>query len=493
MKLKGLARVFFGFVLVLGLCDARDLGAQVGQLQDRSSLAPETFLTPEQVSEDLDQFQRELEGRFAYLKTNDADYLSALRSIRRRAASGMTVHNLGIELKRVMGLFIDCHARISGYGAPEGYLPFHIEQIGNRYVAFQADRTGFLEASHPYIVAIDGRSIEEWGSILDVVLPEGSPTFLRTFTLLYLSYIQFARQIAGQLETTIVDVELESKDGRTRLSLALPVAGERPTSMDWPDTQSHIMEGNIGYLRITAWDEEAFNEVALWMPQFASTRGLIIDIRHNPGGTRNVLRELYPYFVSEERAPHVAGAAKYRLYRDFGPDHLSSRNLYPLSWTGWTAAERTAIAEFMETFRPEWHVPETEFSDWHFWVLSKASNPRAYSYEGRPIVFLMDHWNLSASDVILSSVKGLPNITLLGSPSGGMSGAIVDSILEHSELGLRLSSMASFQNTGRLFDGVGVEPDIHLDPEPEYYLVNGPDIVLERAVQIVMDRNPSQN
>ena len=498
MRVKGLAHVLFVLTLLFGLSDALDAGAQVpdppwqvGELQGRSFLAPETVLTPAQVSDDLDQFQMDLEGRFAYLKTNDADYLSVLRSIRRRAANGMTVHNLGIELKKVIGLFIDCHARISGYGAPEGYLPFGIEPIGNRCVAFRADRTGFLEASHPYIVEIDGRSIEDWGSILDVMLPEGSPTFMRTFTLRYLSSIQFTRQIAGQPETNIVDVELESKDRGTSLSLSLPITVESPTFSAWPDTRSHIMEGNIGYLRITGWGEDAFNEVAVWMPQFASTRGLIIDIRHNRGGTRNVLRELYPYFVSEDRAPHVAGAAKYRLYSEFGPDHLSSRNLHPQSWPGWTSAEQTAIAEFMETFTPEWHVPEQEFSDWHYWVLTKASNPQTYSYENRPIVFLMNHWNLSASDVILSSVKGLPNITLLGAPSGGMSGALVDSTLEHSELGLRLSSMASFQNTGRLFDGVGVEPDIYLDPEPEHYLLKGPDRVLERAIQIIMDRNPT--
>jgi hypothetical protein len=71
-----------------------------------------------------------------------------------------------------------------------------------------------------------------------------------------------------------------------------------------------------------------------------------------------------------------------------------------------------------------------------------------------------------------------------------MSGSAVDSTLEHSQLGLRLSSMTSFQNTGRLFDGVGVAPDVCLEPEPEYYLQNGPDIVLERAIQIIEERNP---
>jgi C-terminal processing protease CtpA/Prc len=162
--------------------------------------------------------------------------------------------------------------------------------------------------------------------------------------------------------------------------------------------------------------------------------------------------------------------------------------MHPQEWQGWTLAEQIAIAEFMETFEPEWEVPQGEFSDWHFWVLSKATKPQTYYFD-RPIVFLMDRRDYSASDVILSSVKGIPNVTLLGAPSGGMSGAVVDSVLQHSEINLRLSSMASFQNTGRLFDGVGVEPDIHLEPEPEYYLVGGPDAVLERAIQIITTRD----
>ena len=34
----------------------------------------------------------------------------------------------------------------------------------------------------------------------------------------------------------------------------------------------------------------------------------------------------------------------------------------------------------------------------------------------------------------------------------------------------RLASMASFQPDGRLFDGNGVQPDVHIDPFPEYYI-----------------------
>jgi hypothetical protein len=120
---------------------------------------------------------------------------------------------------------------------------------------------------------------------------KGSPSYVKRFTARYLEAIQFARQIAGLEARDVVDVELESEDKSTRVSLTLPVSYQWTAIPKWPESQSHVMEGNIGYLRITGWNASAYTEVASWMPQFAGTRGLIIDIRQNPGGTRNVLIE----------------------------------------------------------------------------------------------------------------------------------------------------------------------------------------------------------
>ena len=48
-----------------------------------------------------------------------------------------------------------------------------------------------------------------------------------------------------------------------------------------------------------------------------------------------------------------------------------------------------------------------------------------------------------------------------------------------------LASMASFQWTGRLYDGNGTQPDILVHPDPEAFLIGGRDNVLERALQIL--------
>jgi len=451
--------------------------------------AQTTNLTPQQIYEDLDQFQTELEERFAYLKVIRAEYKAAIRSIRRKAAQGLPLDEFGLELEKVIALFIDCHAGISGYSTPEGYLPFQMGAIGDRTVAFWVDRSNFLDPAYPYISRIDGKSMDEWEQIIRLILPKGSPQFVKTYVLRYLRYIQFSRGLAGTEQSGDVNVELESEDRTSQTVLSIPVSNENTSVQHWPERQSQIMEGNIGYLRITGWNSAAFTEVATWMPRFPDTRGLIVDIRHNRGGTRNVLRELFPYFVDTSDQPHVAGAAKYRLYKDFDSDHLNGRNMHTKDWSGWTPAESSAIAEFVMTFEPEWDPPKEDFSDWHFWVVSKLSKLYAYTYHN-PVIFLMDSTCFSASDVILSSVKGVHNITLIGTPSGGGSGAYIVTTLKNSGLTLRLSSMASFQNTGGLFDSRGVMPDIFLEPTPEYFLRNGADPVLEKAVQIILETEP---
>jgi len=459
-------------------------GGESGGPRDALTVVAE-FLTQTELEEDLDQFQTELEGRFAYLRYNEPDYGSAIRAIRENAVDGMSVDEFDIELSKVLALSIDGHGGIGGGRFPVGYLPFRMERIGNRYIAFWPDRRDFLETSYPYVTKIDGMSMDDWRAALRVIVAKGSPSYTTYFTLRYLEYIRFARSIAGTDDPDVVEVVLESRDGSRRVSTFLEIADEPPRVETWPDSESGFLDGNIGYLRITSWLEEGLDEIETWMPRFAGTRGLIIDIRDNRGGTRSILRELYPYVVSASDPPHVANAAKYRLYSEFPYDYLASRNMYRENWIGWSSAERSAISEFMETFEPEWIVPESEFSAWHFWVLSKTSKPDAYDYHGQ-IIFLMDKTCWSASDVVLSSVKGLPNVILIGEPSIGASGARIITTLRNSGLDLYLSSMASFQNTGQLYETNGIQPDIYLEPRPGFFLQDGDDRVLRYAIQRIV-------
>jgi C-terminal processing protease CtpA/Prc len=232
-------------------------------------------------------------------------------------------------------------------------------------------------------------------------------------------------------------------------------------------------------------DQNAVQEVLTWMPQFRETRGLIVDVRGNGGGSRDALRALFPYMMGEGDSPRVVNTAVYRLHPDNGQDHLGgSRFMYREDWSGWSPAEREAIQSFRRGFEPEWVPPDGEFSDWHYLVLSRRNNPEAYDY-GKPVVVLLDQKSFSATDIFLSAFKAWPGVTLVGSPSGGGSARRIGAMLPESGFSLGLASMASFQWSGLLYDGHGTEPDTIVDPVPEYFLVGGRDNIMETALELL--------
>ncbi len=375
-----------------------------------------TTLTADEISGDLEAFQNELEGRWAYLKTTGVDYRTLIGSVRDRAVEGMSSEEYALELQRIISMFIDGHAAVGGVRYPEGYLPFLIEPSGDRFVAFLPDRSGFLDDGFPHIRRIDGRPILEWITAAIPFSPKGSSQYQMRHALRQIRYLQFQRGVMGLPQGDTVNVELASADADTTLELSLTVAAQGPVYGIWPDTESGIIDGNVCYLRLEAMNGGAVDEVLSWMPRFRETRGLIVDVRGNGGGSRDALRALFPYVMTSDADPLVVNAAVYCLHPDYPTDHLGgSRYMYRENWPGWSPAERGAIARFKRTFTPEWTPPDEEFSQWHYLVMSRETNPAAFYY-GKPVIVLLDAKSFSATDIFVSAFKGYPLVPLMGSP-----------------------------------------------------------------------------
>ena len=226
-------------------------------------------------------------------------------------------------------------------------------------------------------------------------------------------------------------------------------------------------------------DEDAVAEINTWLPRFADTRGLIVDVRGNGGGSRDALMTLFPHLMREESV--VVNVAKYRLAPEFGENRLASRFLYRAEHPGWTDAEQRVVRAFAASFEPEWNPPEENFSAWHYLVISRGD---AEPYTA-PVVVLLDSSGLSATDIFLGALATLPNVTLMGEASSGGSANTEEVRLPNTNLRVKLASMASFRPNGRLYDGRGVEPDIAVQPAPSFFLQGGEDVVLERAVEML--------
>jgi hypothetical protein len=458
-------------------------------LGERFSRGMPLALTREDVLADLAEFQSKLESQFSYLRANNVDYVAAIKAIAERAGDKMETVKFAAELRELMALFIDAHAGVSpsGAGYKPGYLPFRIEPSGDRFVALRPDRSGFLDDELPYIRAIDGVELPRWLSAAAVDLPKGSPQLVRYRGLMLIALVQHFRGELGLAIKDTIEVEFAGRDGKTRRTSTWPVADRPALGGDWPPKRAPgILEGNIGYLRLESMNNDAVLLLRGWMPKFRDTDGLIIDVRGNGGGIRTPLLELAGYLLTKEDSPRIASIAKYRLAPQFSIDQLSrARYVYREDSDQFDDRERAAVRRFKQTFTPEWAPPADQFSEWHYLVLAKRADDPRFDYR-KPVAILMDEGCFSATDIFLGAFKGWPNVTLVGQPSSGGSAHSQGFRLPRSGFSVRCASMASFQPNGKLYDTNGVEPDVLVTRPPEYYLQGGKDVILDKALELVI-------
>jgi hypothetical protein len=451
-----------------------------------------TQLGQKDVERDLDELEWLFENRFSYLKRRPVDYQSALDCIRSSLGRGISRAELAVQLQKVFCLFGDGHSMVASptikrMGGP--YLPFLIADSKGRPVAFTSDRSAFLSPDHPYLVALDRVGLADWLALAKQTVAQGSKQLVRHACIRQLRNIGYLRKELSLPSTESLSVELESHDGHSRHRLNVQLTEEFPMYGCWPEGDvnapiASTLEGDVGYLRIAPFmsHEPEYQEGLIeGMETLRNTRGLVIDVRGNGGGSRAPLRTLFPFFLAPNAKPKVLNVAAYRLGHK--QDILAARWLYPVDWKGWSNAERDVIAQLAQTFTPEWELPAEQFSEWHYFVIGPSTAPGYYHYS-EPVVVLMDSVNFSAADIFLGAFKGHPNITLMGPPSSGGSGRTRQTWLANSRVCVYLSSMASFRPNGLLYEGRGIQPDIVMEPEPGY-LIGQSDATLQAAIRVL--------
>ena len=456
----------------------------------RRRVAKPQTISKEMAIEDLNDFKRQLEERFAYLKANEVDYQSELNAIAQKITDPMNVEQLESEIGKVISMFIDGHASPRGISREMKRgerLPFGIDYTDGKFVAFDSEREKFLSEKYPFVTHIDGVKVEEWLDAFDPFVVEGSPQWVRRRSLQNLTYLALGRKRLGLPNKPVVTVRLASYPNRKGRAASfetdLELGRSRIDDLEWDALRSGFLRQNIGYLNLRGgMNDRAVFAIRTQMEEFKNTRGLIVDVRGNTGGSRDPLLELFPFFMQVSEV-HIANASKYRKYVDFDPNHLGgSRFMYRESDQRWLDFEREAIESFKVNFKPEWEPTADDFSEWHYLVLSKKETDPQYFYD-KPVIVLTDENCFSATDIFVGALKGWRNVTVMGTATGGGSARTVEQLLPFSRIEVRLASMASFQPDGRLYDGNGIEPDIEVSPSPESFLKDGKDSVLEAAIE----------
>lgn len=184
----------------------------------------------------------------------------------------------------------------------------------------------------------------------------------------------------------------------------------------------------IGYLRIREFDgvtSDQFNE-AMAELKASDMKGLILDLRSNPGG------------------------------------------------------DLTAVTEVARRLLPEGLIVYTE---------DKAGKRTEYTCDGEyeiqiPMVVLVNEYSASASEILAGAIKDYNKGTLVGTTTYGK--GIVQRINRLEDgTALKLTVSAYFTPSGKNIHGIGIEPDVELEYDYEAYEADGTDNQIEKAIEIL--------
>lgn len=430
---------------------------------------------------------------YASLRGLDLDALAAAEIAALGPRPGWPAQLLAAQ--RLVAALGDGHAGVDPWrrAVPDVHLPFLVDEAEGGVVALRNDRSGFVDPQRPFLVALDGRDVEAWIASAAELVPHGSPQLVRSRAIDGLRDAGLLRERLGLDAAPAIEVALRGPGDAATASLSMRLTDRRPRTGTWPRRTTRRLPSGIAYLRLDSMTPRDRESEEAWSARLrrelleaAGAPGIVIDVRGNGGGSRLPIRAMLPLMLAADAAPRVVAVARYRRdpLQAAEPEssYLSDRFMAPRDAPEWTDAERAAIDRFRTRFVPEWCPDDALLSVPHYMVVSPAPGPRAPL---PPIVVLQDERCFSATDVFLAAIGGVPGVTRIGLPSAGGSARSRFFPLERLGARVRLATMVSWQPDGRLFDGVGVAPDVRV-PRDAGDLVGAGDHQLDAAIAFLV-------
>ncbi len=473
------------------------------------------YLTQEEALEDFKEFKTLLKTQSSYYQVSDFDFENSYNEVERKInqKDSIPVYFLAFELEKIISNIIDRHANIrmenfeeDDYELYSLHLPFAVSSLGNKIVALNYNRTTktyeYFDQSYPYLKEIDGVDIKDFlnnNAYTRKLSPKKAKQSDELKDLRDIGELYFK-----QGRTTLTDVEVTLTNGKTDKKMVLPVSNKRSWYFNIGSTSFNRdyrdfgrdedfelskldkwLTDSIAYLAIPSM--VSYEEIPNLEPYLKSTikkykdsKAIIIDIRGNSGGTREILNTLSGYFVQPEQSPWVANVAYVRSdqFLDEDISSMQSRFLYNYNSKMLSNKDRKTIDSFNIDYKIELKFEDTKFSEPYYMILHSKQPIDC------PIYVLVNEECFSAASVFTSALKDLDNVKIVGITTNGSSGRSQKFHLKNSNIRVKLSTMLSFQRNGKTLDGNGTVPDIIIERDEDQVLGKS-DSQLKKLIEII--------
>ena len=237
---------------------------------------------------------------------------------------------------------------------------------------------------------------------------------------------EIVRRIKGPEGTTVHITFIRNEKDEVELEVERRAIGSKTVSYK-------MLEGDIGYLQLTAFEtisEEQFKEAKADL-EAQGMKGLILDLRSNPGG-----------------------------------------NL-------------TTVVDIARQLLPEGLIIRTE---------DRNGKGESYNSDGKhefklPLVVLVNEYSASASEVLTGALQDYNMATIVGTTTYGK-GIVQDTITLTDGSAVKLTTQAYYTPSGRSLHGVGIKPDVEIELDSDaYYESEGElDNQLDKAIEVIKEK-----
>jgi len=463
------------------------------------NLAISQKISSKQALSDLSEFKHLLRTESSYYQLSNSSLNYRFDRVKKELETkdSVSIISLADKLESIMAEIIDRHANIRFKVGKQNkkltnlHFPFALAPYNGKIIALKEvkkdDNNKTTEKEYDYY----NRRYPELKSINGYLMDEFIDRFCvrRKLSPLRSKYTSSTKDIRDIGELYYMkemfnkkDVEVVLTNGKRDKKLTLQLSSDKHKWIDksnsyYINTTIKLMykkdfsnifswiDDSIAYVRIPQMLSlnryPAFRDSLIsGIEQYRGAKSLIIDIRDNGGGTRDILNLFAGYIIQPSDSPWVANVAFVRSDQNLNEDieSMQGRYLYNYNSEHLTKADRTAIKQFKKQFKPKRNFDNTKFSAPFFMVLKRGVKPL-----NCPVYILVNERCFSAASVFTSALKGLKNVTIVGVTTNGSSGRSKKFYLKHSNIRVKLSTMLSFQRDGTTLDGNGTEPDIIIE------------------------------